>query len=195
MPTPSFTPAELYEIHDTAMVILRRYLDSYDALDHERQHGTLGTLLSIVRKTTGYITAGDDGAGAASAPPAWLARLEGAVASLQEALSRAPVAVPAKIAAAHQALAAYGIALPAHNSQRYTWDLWELRALASGVSPELARLGRDVLRCAHFQATGTSATTDEGGMLRLALNAPDAATVSWSQLIDGAAPAAPRSLH
>ena len=31
----------------------------------------------------------------------------------------------------------------------YPWDFWQARALAAGVSPELARQGREVMRESH----------------------------------------------
>lgn len=50
--------------------------------------------------------------------------------------------------------AAQAFNAPGHNLLRYGWDAWELYALHEGVSPELASLGRSVMREWHSHSWG-----------------------------------------
>ena len=73
---------------------------------------------------------------------------------------------------------------------QYPWDFWEQRALARGVPPALAGLGRAVLReadqhgwCARLQSL--CGWRDEGRrMIALALRAPETARGRWDWLMD-----------
>ena len=73
---------------------------------------------------------------------------------------------------------------------QYPWDFWEKRALARGVPPELANLGRAVMREAdqHLWEPLLQAICgweDEGeGMIELALIAPKHARFVWQKLLD-----------
>ncbi|MEW6283592.1 MAG: hypothetical protein AB1758_33585 [Candidatus Eremiobacterota bacterium] len=72
----------------------------------------------------------------------------------------------------------------------YAWDRWEKRALAAGLNPELAQLGRTVMREAamHDWRPGLQAEcgwSDEGaGMLALALGRPEQAEQRWDWLLE-----------
>ena len=72
----------------------------------------------------------------------------------------------------------------------YAWDRWKRQALAAGVDPELAQLGRDTMREA-VQHDWKPALQVECGwedqgrsMLRLAQEDPRQARTFWSWLLD-----------
>jgi len=73
---------------------------------------------------------------------------------------------------------------------QYPWDFWEKRALARGLSKELASLGRAVMREAYQHQWETllqklCGWEDEGeAMLALALAAPDRARFVWEKLLE-----------
>jgi hypothetical protein len=73
---------------------------------------------------------------------------------------------------------------------QYPWDWWEKRAVARGVPPELANLGRAVMREAdqHLWEPLLQAICgweDEGeAMIELALAAPENARFVWNKLLD-----------
>jgi hypothetical protein len=70
------------------------------------------------------------------------------------------------------------------------WDKWERRALARGVAPALAAIGRAAMRDAVQRGWGARLQSlcgwgDSGRrMLRLALRNPALARERWSQLLD-----------
>ena len=73
---------------------------------------------------------------------------------------------------------------------QYPWDFWEKRAVARGVPPDLANLGRAVMREAdqHLWEPELQALCgweDEGeAMIELALAAPENARFVWDKLLD-----------
>jgi len=85
-----------------------------------------------------------------------------------------------------QMLQTQGYCPPGH----YPWDYWEKRALAAGVSQELAGLGRLVMREAHQHAwderlQALCGWNDCGGrMIKLAKRTPATAQKRWQKLLD-----------
>ena len=73
---------------------------------------------------------------------------------------------------------------------QYPWDFWEKRAVTRGVPPDLANLGRAVMREAdqHLWEPELHALCgweDEGeAMIELALAAPENARFVWNKLLD-----------
>jgi hypothetical protein len=72
----------------------------------------------------------------------------------------------------------------------YPWDYWEKRALGAGVSEELARLGRAVMREAHQHAwseplRAVCGWNDRGeAMIVLAQQTPEQASFVWQELLE-----------
>lgn len=72
----------------------------------------------------------------------------------------------------------------------FPWDHWKERALAAGMRPELAVLGRAVMREAYQHAWNEDLQRvcgweDEGNaMLVAALEAPEQAAAEWQSLLD-----------
>lgn len=74
------------------------------------------------------------------------------------------------------------------------WDLWERLALQCGVSPEVAKLGRTVMR--DWQQYGRDDTTlgaeaDGDFMIDLALNDPEEALRRFNEALGGESGAPP----
>lgn len=73
---------------------------------------------------------------------------------------------------------------------QFPWDHWQKRALPAGVPPELAVLGRAVMREAYQHAWSEELQRacgweDEGdGMIELALETPKLAFATWQNLLD-----------
>ena len=71
----------------------------------------------------------------------------------------------------------------------YPWDYWQAIALAAGVPPELASLGRSVMREAHQHAWSERLQSlcgwnDKGKrMIGLALRSPRTAEKRWQDLL------------
>jgi hypothetical protein len=72
----------------------------------------------------------------------------------------------------------------------YPWDYWEKRALAAGLSEELAGLGRLVMREAHQHGWSARLQSlcgwqDRGGrMIKLALRSAATAQQRWQDLLE-----------
>ncbi|MGQ0413258.1 hypothetical protein, partial [Klebsiella pneumoniae] len=83
--------------------------------------------------------------------------------------------------------AAQAFNAPGHNLLRYGWDAWELYALHEGVSPELASLGRSVMREWHSHSWGRF--SGEVGfnaaeiMIKQAKDNPEKAEERWAFLL------------
>ncbi|MFI5305213.1 MAG: hypothetical protein ACHQYP_10525 [Nitrospiria bacterium] len=73
-------------------------------------------------------------------------------------------------------------------NQTYHWDDWEADALARGVDPKLAELGRSIMR-EHFQHDWDDFGSEVGfragtSMIELALKHPKKAEERWKHLLD-----------
>ena len=72
----------------------------------------------------------------------------------------------------------------------YPWDFWEKRALSCGVPPDLAGLGRAVMReadqhCWSERLQSLCGWRDDGRrMIALALRAPQTARARWEWLME-----------
>lgn len=83
--------------------------------------------------------------------------------------------------------AAQAFNAPGHNLLRYGWDAWALYALHEGVSPELASLGRSVMREWHSHSWGRF--SGEVGfnaaeiMIKQAKDNPEKAEERWAFLL------------
>ena len=81
------------------------------------------------------------------------------------------------------------VAVPSYNSRHYPWDRWQIRALASGVPDDIARLGRSLMRAGYQTQWGDHhpchcGRSDDGNdMLRLAMADPARALESWRGLV------------
>ncbi len=81
------------------------------------------------------------------------------------------------------------VAVPTYNSRHYPWDRWQIRALAAGVPPDIARLGRSLIRAGHQTDWGDCHSpqcgrSDDGNdMLRLAMRDPREAQSQWRSLV------------
>jgi hypothetical protein len=64
----------------------------------------------------------------------------------------------------------------------YEWDLWHRRAVAAGVAPELAELGRQVYR--ENSQHGWGLRIDEERMIRSAKNDPEETGHRWRTLLE-----------
>ena len=164
---PSFTLNELYEISDAVMPALRGYLENGDPEQHELRYGSVSTLLEIVRKLN-LSFAKHSGVTPGNELPSWFPELEQQVRQFRER---------ALEMARHSAM-----------PESYAWDYWKTKALAAGVTGDLAALGRAVMR-EHYQH-GWSSYGDEVSvrsgdeMLRLAISDPDKAAARWQWLLD-----------
>lgn len=165
--TPSFTLNELYEISDAVMCVLRRYLEDGDPEQHELRHGSVSTLLEIVRKVN-ISFAKTSGLSRGSELPDWFPELERHVRHFRER--------------------AIEMANQAQVKESYTCDCWKTQALAAGVTADLADLGRAVMR-EHYQHGWLSHDNEVSvrsgdEMLRLAISEPDKAAARWQWLLD-----------
>jgi hypothetical protein len=164
---PVFTLNELYEISDAVMPVLRGYLENGDPEQHELRYGTVSSMLAILRKLQ-VTFAIRSGAKPGSGLPDWFPELEQQVRQFRER--------------------AMEMARQGSMPDRYAWDRWKTKALAAGVTEELAALGRAVMR-EHYQH-GWPLYDDEVSpragdeMLRLALSEPDKAAARWQWLLD-----------
>ena len=83
--------------------------------------------------------------------------------------------------------AAQAFNAPGHNLLRYGWDAWELYALHEGVSPDLASLGRSVMREWYSHSWGR--VREEVGfsaaesMIKQAKDNPEKAEERWEFLL------------
>lgn len=83
--------------------------------------------------------------------------------------------------------AAQAFNAPGHNLLRYGWDAWELYALHEGVSPDLASLGRSVMREWYSHSWGRF--SEEVGfsaaesMIRQAKDNPEKVEERWEFLL------------
>lgn len=83
--------------------------------------------------------------------------------------------------------AAQAFNAPGHNLLRYGWDAWELYALHEGVSPDLASLGRSVMREWYSHSWGRF--SEEVGfsaaesMIKQAKDNPEKAEERWEFLL------------
>jgi hypothetical protein len=64
----------------------------------------------------------------------------------------------------------------------YDWDYWHRRAVAAGVDPELAELGREIHRENYQHDWGMR--VDEEAMIRLAKEDPQGTRVRWRAMLD-----------
>ena len=164
---PSFTLNELYEISDAVMPVLRDYLEHGDPEQHELRYGSISTLLEIIRKLNLSFTK-HSGVTPGNELPAWFPELEQQVRQFRER--------------------ALEMALHGATTESYAWDYWKTKALAAGVTGDLAALGRAVMR-EHYQH-GWSSYDDEVSvrsgdeMLRLALSEPARSAARWQWLLD-----------
>ncbi|WP_156905376.1 hypothetical protein [Chitinibacter tainanensis] len=98
------------------------------------------------------------------------------------------VAVSVMEAAVQKAQEA-GVAIPAHNQKKYVWEWWQIVALASGVSEDLAELGRATMREAlqHDWSAGLKAKFGpeaSADMLQLAHDNPELAKKTWREALE-----------
>lgn len=83
--------------------------------------------------------------------------------------------------------AAQAFNAPGHNLLRYGWDAWELYALHEGVSPDLASLGRSVMR--EWYSHSWDRFSEEVGfsaaesMIRQAKDNPEKVEERWEFLL------------
>ena len=164
---PSFTLNELYEISDAVMPVLRGYLEHGDPEQHELRYGSISTLLEIIRKLNLSFTK-HSGVTPGNELPAWFPELEQQVRQFRER--------------------ALEMALHGATTESYAWDYWKTKALAAGVTGDLAALGRAVMR-EHYQhgwsSYGAEVSVRSGDeMLHLALCEPDKAATRWQWLLD-----------
>ena len=164
---PSFTLNELYEIIDAVMPVLRGYLEHGDPEQHELRYGSVSTLLEIVRKLN-LSFAISSGVSRGNELPDWFPELEQQVRQFRER--------------------ALEMARHGATTESYAWDYWKTKALAAGVTVDLAELGRAVMR-EHYQhgwsSYGNEVSVRSGDeMLRLALSEPDKAAARWQWLLD-----------
>lgn len=62
------------------------------------------------------------------------------------------------------------------------WDFWHRRAVATGVDPQLAELGRALIR-ENYQH-GWNAPVDEVAMIRSAKRSPKSTARRWQAMLD-----------
>ena len=164
---PVFTLNELYEINDAVIPLLQSYLENGDPEQHELRYGTVSSLLEIVRKLQATFAI-RGGAKPGSGLPDWFPELEQQVLQFRERASEM----------------ARQVVMP----EIYAWDRWKTKALAAGVTEELATLGRAVMR-EHYQHGWLSYDNEVSArsgheMLHLALSEPDQAMARWQWLLD-----------
>jgi hypothetical protein len=74
-------------------------------------------------------------------------------------------------------------------SKTFGWDRWEARALARGVSPELAALGRALLKIAHEKGVAVALRAEFGrddfdeAMIENAVSDPAGEWARWHYLM------------
>lgn len=171
-----FTPASLWHIQQTTYETLCRYLEQYDPHDHELRFGRVSGLLDVLEQfgishiaDAGGVTQSLDG-------------IRSRAYRFLELLSRAPVANPESISAFRSTLRQARIEASAQNLYVYSWDLWELRALASGAPPDLAEMGRGALRRQHFCEKPIE-ELEPGLLLSMVVNSPHQAEAMFMRLL------------
>lgn len=147
LPLTSFTADSVLHIHRATVEVLCRYLHQNDPFDHEHRYGTVSGLLKVLEQI-----------GLQDQEDCWgemqsLNEIRLRVGEFLKKLAQAPLADPLEISSALSIAQRARIAHSSLNLHRYTWDLWELRALLAGVPADLAEMGRGVLRRQHFSGS------------------------------------------
>jgi hypothetical protein len=168
IPPIQFSASSLAHIQRATVEVLGRYLDQHDPLDHERRFGTVSGLLRVLEDIG--LPYPEDAQGVKQS----LMAVKGRVHHFLMQLACAPVANAEEMTFA-LSLSRRASLLPSIlNLRRYTWDLWEIRALNAGVSPNLAEMGRGAFRRQHF-CQRPSEEIDPDTMLYIAIADPEQA--------------------
>jgi hypothetical protein len=164
----NFSADSVLHIHRATVEVLCRYLHQNDPFDHEHRYGTVSGLLKVLEQI-----------GMQQQEDSWgvmhsLDEIRRQVRKFQKKLAQAPLADPAEISSALSIAQRARMAPSSLNLHRYTWDLWELRALLAGVPADLAEMGRGVLRRQHFSDNKLD-DLDADDLLCVAATRPDEA--------------------